>query len=238
MSTTTRWLLLCMLPLAIACAGAGDRKQAFLDAGDRAAAAGKYPDAIIEYRNAIQVDDKFALAHLRLAEAYEKQGESFSALGSYVRAAELNPANLDLQVRAGNLLMATGKLSEAQARAKNVLEQDPSHVEAHILLGNTLGPLASLDQALQQMEEAIRIDPSRGASYIQLGILQQARGEWKQAEAALQKAIELSPRSASTHLALAHFYWTTGKMADADRELSTALEIDPASQPANRAKAV
>ena len=234
----TTWLLLCVLPLAIACGSAAQRKQAFLEDGDRAAAAGKYADAIIDYRNAIQIDGNFAQAHLRLAEAYEKQGESLSALGSYVRAAELYPDNLDLQVRTGNLQMAIGKLSEAQARAKAVLQQDPNHVEAHILLGNTLGALVGLDQALEQMEEAIRINPSRDASYIQLGILQQARGDLPQAEKALLKAIELSPRSPGGHLALAHFYWTTGRMADADRKLTTALEIDPSSQAANRAKAV
>jgi Tfp pilus assembly protein PilF len=50
------------------------RKQKYLESGNEYFAEGKYPHAIIEYRNAVDIDPKFGEARKRLAQAYGRTG--------------------------------------------------------------------------------------------------------------------------------------------------------------------
>jgi tetratricopeptide (TPR) repeat protein len=228
-----------LMMATLACGGtASERRDSFLHAGDTAVAAGKTSEAIIAFRNAVQVDPVSADARLRLAASLTKAGDARGALGEYVRAADLKPDDLELQIQTGNLLLAVAKLDDARTRAERVLQKNPSHVEAHVLLGNALGGYQNLDQALGQMEEAIRLDPARAASHMQLAIVQQAQGRNTEAEAEFKKAIELSPAWPGGHMALGSFYVSVGRLADAGVALDATLALEPAHAGANRTKAV
>jgi tetratricopeptide (TPR) repeat protein len=232
-------LLGALMMAAVACGGsASERRDNYLQTGDAAVAAGKTSEAVIAFRNAVQVDPVSADARLRLADTLTKLGDARGALGEYVRAADLKPDDLELQVQTGNLLLAVGKLDDARTRAERVLQKNPSHVEGHVLLGNALGGYQNLDEALEQMEEAIRLDPARAASHMQLAIVQQARGKSTEAEAALKKAIALSPTWPGGHMAIGSFYLSVGRLTDAGAALDAALALEPAHVGANRAKAV
>ena len=51
------------------------RKQRFLESGDAYFKDGKISEAVIEYRNAVQIDGRFGPARLGLARSHEKLGE-------------------------------------------------------------------------------------------------------------------------------------------------------------------
>jgi tetratricopeptide (TPR) repeat protein len=214
------------------------RKQRFLESGNRYIQDGKTAEAIIEYRNAIAIDPKFGGARSRLAEAYAKTGQANSALGEYVRAADLLPDDIEIQLSAGTYLMAAGRVTEALAKADAALKRQPNNVAAHILRGNALGGLNDLDRALGEMEEAIRLDPGRSASYLQLGLVEHARGRGAEAESALKRAVELAPNWVGGHLALATFYLSAGRLPETERALTSALVLEPDHLGANRAMAV
>src|SRR5689334_6318533 len=59
----------------------------YTQSGDSYAAAGKLSEAVIEYRNAIQLDPRAAAVRVKLAEIYVQQGDAAKALDEYVRAA-------------------------------------------------------------------------------------------------------------------------------------------------------
>src|SRR5207248_9413424 len=66
-------LLGCMAALLTGCSRDPNvRKQKYLESGQRYFDEGKYREAIIQYRNATQVDGRFADAHYQLAQAYMK----------------------------------------------------------------------------------------------------------------------------------------------------------------------
>src|SRR6266545_3462721 len=48
------------------------RKQKYFESGDRYFNKGKYHEAVIQYRNATEVDPTFAAAHYQLAQCYMK----------------------------------------------------------------------------------------------------------------------------------------------------------------------
>jgi putative PEP-CTERM system TPR-repeat lipoprotein len=214
------------------------RHKAFLENGDRYVADGKLREAVIEYRNAVDLDPKNGASRAKLAETYERLGDGPNALQEYIRAADLLPDDTRIQLHVGKYLLAAGRTADALARADAVIARNKDDVDAHILRGTALGGLNDLDSAINAIEEAVRIDPTKGASYTSLGMVQLARGSAAEAEAAFKKAVELSPRSVDSNLALANFYWASGRLPESERSLQAALSIDARHRVANRAMAL
>src|SRR6476659_3360385 len=107
-------VLLAAVALGIACSGNPERKkQSYVESGDAYRKQGNLAAAVIEYRNAVQIDARFGEARAKLAEAYLRLGDGGNALREYVRAADLLPDDADVQLAAGSLLLATGQTNEA-----------------------------------------------------------------------------------------------------------------------------
>lgn len=213
-------------------------KREFVESGDRYVAEQKYGEAIVEYRNAINLDNAFGEARFKLAGAYAESGDLRNALREYIRAADLMPDDIEAQMRAGIGLLAAGMYPEARTRAVGVLEKDPKNVRGLILLGNAMAGMKDLDGAISQVEGAIDSDPTRTLTYANLGALQMARGDRAAAEQTFKRAVEISPESPSVRMALANYYWASGRLAEAEQEFDVALKLEPDSITANRALAV
>ena len=214
------------------------RKADFLSKGNAFFEKKQYAAAVIEYRNAVQVDARFADARLGLARTYERMGDIRLALAEYVRAADLLPADQDVQVRAAGYLLWARRFDEAKTRAEHVLEKDTRNLQAQVVLANALAGLRNVDQAVAEIEEAIRIDPTRSATYTNLGVLEMTRGRLESAEQAFRRTVELDPKWVPGRLAQANYYWATGRSAEAEEALRAAFELEPANALTNRALAL
>ena len=230
----------CLGVLAIAALAAGCstdpavKKQKYFESGNRFFDQGDYASAIIEYRNAIDLDGLFGEARKKLALSYARTGNARGALEQYVRAADLLPEDVDVQIAAGTLLLAARKPEDAVARADAALKVQPDNVTAHVLRGNALAGLSSFEEALKSIDEAIRLDPSRGATHISLGLLQLTQGQREDAESSFKRAVDLSPKDIGARLALGNFYWAINRREAAEQSFLSALKIDPANYEANR----
>lgn len=174
----------------------------YIERGEAYFEQGQYQAAIIEFRNAIQIDPQLADVRLKLGEAYLNVSDGSAALREYVRAADLRPDDHDTQVKAGNLLLLAGSFEDARSRADKVLEADARHVDAQILRGNALAGLKDLDGAIAEYEEAVALDPSRNQAFMNLGTIQFAKGRREEAEAAFESAVEAAPDSIPARLAV------------------------------------
>ena len=238
----SRILVFSLLLLAVAAASCKRDPQRlkleYVASGDKNMTQRKYSEAIIQYRNAVMQDGHFGDARFKLANAYLLAGEMQNAIGEFVRAADLMPANVEVQVQTGKMLLLAGAFPEARARALKALESAPKNVDALALMGNALAGMKDLDGAITQIEEAIDSDPQRTLTYANLGALEHQRGNAPAAEAAFKRAVEIAPKSAAAHLSLANYYWATKQVAPAEREFKAAIALEPKSIVANQALAL
>jgi tetratricopeptide (TPR) repeat protein len=209
-----------------------------VEKGNEHASRNKFPEAIIEYRRAVQADPRLGEARLKLAYAYASTGDGVNALREYVRAADLLPDDKEAQQKAGAFMLFGGQFNDAQALAERMLQRNPNDVEAQILLANALAGLKDMDGAIAALEKAISLDPDRSVTYSELGSAQMVTGKKAAAEAAFRKAVALDPKSAGAHLALSNFLWASGDLPAAEQEMRRALELDPKHGTANRAMAM
>src|SRR5688572_13954981 len=89
--------------LAGCAADPATKKRAAFEAGNKYFAEHKYNEAIVEYQNAIQADERFGEARFKLGEAFSVTNQPARALREYVRAADLMPQNVAAQLAAGRL---------------------------------------------------------------------------------------------------------------------------------------
>jgi putative PEP-CTERM system TPR-repeat lipoprotein len=224
--------------VGVACSADTDvEKRAAFDRANAYAGQQQYAEAIIEYRRAIQIDPGFGQARQKLAEAYMSVNDVPGALREIVRAADLLPDDLDVQLKAGNLLLAAGRFEDARSRAEHVLARDRSNASGHVLRGNALAGLKDLDGALNELEEAIATDPTLAATYTSVANVQAVQGRQQEAEDAFRKAIAVAPDSPAIRLSYVNYLLVTKRFGDAERELKEAEAATPRDPLVNRALA-
>ena len=212
--------------------------QNSLEKGNQHYAQQRLPEAIIEYRRAIQADPRLGPARLQLAQAYATSGDGMNALREYARAAELMPEDDSAQIKAGNFMLLAGRFADAQGIGERLLAKSPKSVEAQVLIANALAGLKDWESAVEAFEKAIQIDPSRASTYSDLGAAQAAKGDVAAAEAAFRKAVDTDPKSPLALISLAQFVWSRGDAAQGEQLMKRALEVDPKSVTANRSLAM
>jgi tetratricopeptide (TPR) repeat protein len=202
------------------------RKLRYVDSGVKYFSNRKYQEAIIQFRNAIQIDPKFAAAHYQLALAYLAVGNSAAAYREFNETAGLDPANLDAKLNLAKFLINSRQYQEAQTIAQTVIKADPGNPKAHAILGEKYMLMRDLPNALAELRQAMDLDPKRVEGYAAVGAVYQAQGKTEEAEAAYKRAIEVNPKSVQAHMALGEFFFAQRKMAQAEAAILTACSLD------------
>ena len=240
---TTRNCISCLLVAVMAFSAAGCKrnpekaKLAYFASGNRYFEQKRFGEAVVEFRNAINLDPSYGEAYQRLSEALIESSDVPGAARALLRAADLLPNRIDLQLKAGNLLLLAGRFDDARVRADKVILAEPRNIPAQILRANALAGLRDLERALVEIEQALALDPGRAMTFTALGSVQSARGENAEAETAFRRAVELDPKAVAARLALGNFLWTSNRPAEAETAFREAAQLEPSNRLVNRALA-
>src|SRR5215467_13862101 len=115
-------LLILVLVVLEACSrDPAKEKAAFLASGEKYAREDKYQEAVIQFRNAIEVDPRFVQAHHQLALVYIRMKAYQQAYRELLRTVELDSRNADAQLELAKLLLSGRKYDDAQNAAEKVI---------------------------------------------------------------------------------------------------------------------
>ncbi|HVS20862.1 MAG TPA: tetratricopeptide repeat protein [Pyrinomonadaceae bacterium] len=197
----------------------------------------KFQEASLEFRSALQIDDRLADAHWGLANAYEGLQRYQEAFEEMKQVVELDAKNLDVRTRLGNYYLAGGQqspaaVSEAERLAKEVLQKDPNHIEGHILMGSVLFAQDHKPEAFAELKRAIELDPKRVESYLSLARFYVLTKDSVTAESIYQRAISVNATSALAHYEYGKFLVQSNRTDAAEAEFQKAVEVDPANREA------
>lgn len=225
-------MFLCVL-LLLSASGVGCshdlnvRKQKFFEQGNRSFEQGNYPEALIFYGRAIQIDPRFSEAHYKMARCYLNQGSWAAAYQELQRTIDLQPENWLAQLDLGQLLFAANKAQEAKDRALLILHGNPQHADAQMLLANSDAVLGNLKAAIEEANEATKMAPGRAAVFITLGSIQMRAGSLADAETNLKKAKSVDTISIVPLMILGTFYQQQRRWEEAEHEFASALSLAP-----------
>lgn len=156
--------------------------------------------AIVQYRQALQIDPKLPGIHYELGEAIlqdSRQPPALQAAEKEFRAALAeNPRDARAEYRLGTISSLRGDYQTAIEHYSRALEFQPNDAYAHEALGVAWVKMGKPEQALEQLVAATRLDPLDSTAHYQLSAL----------------------------------YRSLGREADARRELAAFEELDKAKK--------
>ena len=225
-------LLLAVAVSSTGCANPAKAKADHVKKGEAYLKESKFQEASLEFRNAIQIDDKHADGHWGLARAFEGLERFPEMIDELRKTINLDQNNLDARVKLGNYYIVGGRtradvITEADRLAKEVLAKDPNHIEGHILMGNVFFAQQQKDQAYAELNRAIQIDPNRIESYLSMARFYLASREPAKAEEIYKKAISVNANSSMVHTEYGKFLTQSNRPAEAEAELRKAVEVGP-----------
>jgi tetratricopeptide (TPR) repeat protein len=217
------------------CTNPEKAKAAHLSRGDAYLKDSKFQEASIEYRNAIQIDDKLAAAHWGLARAYEGLQRPQEAFEELQKTTQLDPNNLEARTKLGTLYIASSRgrseyIAEAERLGNEILQKDPNYIEGHILVGSVLFAQNKPDQALASFKRAVEIDPKRIESYLSLARFYIVTKDTANAEDTFKRALSINNSSALAHTEYGKYLIQINRLPDAEIELQKAVEVEPSNR--------
>lgn len=113
-----------------------------------------------------------SLARLEMA-----KGKSLDALEPLRRAAEINPANVNLQEQYAQGLIAAKKTAEAYALYHNILSKNTKFSEGWVNLGLLASQLGKDEEVVDDWQKAVEMDPQNASAQLYLAEALDQRGE-------------------------------------------------------------
>ena len=120
-----------------------------------------------------------------------------------------------------------GRLREAEALYRALLETDPRNSDALHLLGVAAHQLGRHEEAIELIGRAIAADASRPEFHSNLGEVHRMLGRPAQAEHSYRAALALNPDLPAAHGNLGHALLAQDRFEDAARSYERAAALDP-----------
>ena len=188
---------------------------------------GQTGEAILQYQEAIRLNQGFGPAHINLGNALLKQGRIREAVGQFQEAIRLKPDDALAHNNLGNALDKNGQAGEAVGQFQEAIRLKPDYAEAHFNLGLVLGREGQNDGAISQYQEAIRLDPGNAEARINLGIALFKEGQTDEAISQYREAIRLKPEDADAHYNLGNALINHGQIGEAISQYQETIRLKP-----------
>jgi tetratricopeptide (TPR) repeat protein len=228
-------ILLATLFAVSGCTNPEKAKIAHVNQGEAYLKDEKFQEASLEFRNAIQIDEKLASAHWGLARSYEGLQRFQEAFEELRKTTELDGDHLDARVKLGNYYIAGSKsnqqlVAEAERLAREILAKDSNHIEGHILMGSVFYARNDRDQAFAEFDKAISLDTKRVESYLSLARFYIVTNDTSKAEQTFQRAISVNNNSGLAHTEYGKYLVQLKRLAEAEAEMRKAVDVDPTNR--------
>jgi tetratricopeptide (TPR) repeat protein len=215
--------------LLISCSGPEAKKMKFFGKGKDLYEKGELVKAKLEFKNAVQIDPKFADAFRMLGMIALKEGNIKAAYGNFSKAVELEPGNRDAQYQLGKILLGVRETDKAMEKAELLLRQDPKNTDALQLKGAVMVARKDFDKARLYLEGLIGQGIKTPDVFLLLATTEAASGNAKGAENAVRRGIEANPKSVALNLTLAEICAREKRIDEAAAILKKVSEIEPAN---------
>ncbi len=126
-----------------------------------------------------------------------------------------------------------GRLREAAAVYRAILDANPMDADALHLLGVVQLQTGDYENAADSIEQAVQLNPGNGEYFFNLGMAQVALKRFPDACQSFKSVLALDPSDAAAHDSLGNVFLEQDKLEEAIASYRRALRIDPRSREAH-----
>lgn len=191
----------------------------------------KRPDkALVEAKQALELDPEYLAAHLEVARAYDALGAHGKALRTYENILAQKPKHREALYRLGLLLHRMGRNREAIEYFDKVLELRPHSSETLVAKGMAHDELGEYGQAAASLEAGLNIEDEvvyndKGVALSRMGL--NGKAIWH-----YQKAVDIRPDFAVAWFNMGKAHYRMGQARKALKAFEKAVRYNPAHKSA------
>jgi len=153
---------------------------------------GDVATAFSEIDKAVEIYPEYDLAYSVLGDIYLGFNNLDMALGSYIKAAEINQ-DPEHYYDIGNVYYRAGNLEDALTAYMKVVELSPNASNAYLAIGNLLSDLGRYDQAKQYYDKTLELNYNNANAHNDFGAYLEVVGDLENARQQYKIALELDP---------------------------------------------
>lgn len=202
------------------------RKQKAVERAETYLKDGKANEAIIELRNALQIDKDYVPALHALGRAYVAKAWYGDAIRELGRAQKVSPDSLTIAIDLGRALVEAGIFTDAEAQASRILSREPQNAPAlHIRAAARLGQ-GKPQEALAILDSVVKVGQSiPGETAPRRAQALQRLGKPAEAEEAYRAAIKENPKEIRSLIGVANFHLQRREFVEAEKLFSQAKAV-------------
>lgn len=197
------------------------------------------PGAIIQLKNALQIDKSMLPVQMLLGKALLQNGEVAAAEVALLEAMRLGVNRAEIVPLLGQAYLAQGKHKLLFEQHNFSLTGLPSAVRLQVLLlqASAHADLGNVRDALQAVTDARLVNPGAAETWLaEVSIRIRAR-QFREAKAAVDKALVLAPESAEAWYQKASVHHVSGELTQALAAYDRVLKLENAHVEARVARA-
>jgi tetratricopeptide (TPR) repeat protein/tRNA A-37 threonylcarbamoyl transferase component Bud32 len=173
----------------------------------------RYPDAIREFKAALDLNPVSVEAYRELADVYKLSQMPKEAEKVYQTAIQLRPSDWLSYTMLGVFYFDRSRYSDAETPFQRVVELTPDNYKAWYNLGALHLTLGKYDLAEKEFHKSIDLQAGPGG-YLGLAAVYSAQGKYRESAETNEKALALGPNSYVAAGNLADAYRWTPELAD------------------------
>ncbi|MBW2647260.1 MAG: tetratricopeptide repeat protein, partial [Deltaproteobacteria bacterium] len=205
------------------CVSKEEKRDQFLQQGIRLYEAGQYKKAILEFKNALQLDQDCAHAYLYMGRTYFKLGNVKRARGNLARAVALNEALDDARLDLGMILVVTKEGERALKTIRPILDKEPTHAKALLIGAQAYLVLKNPDRAIENLD---KIDPAKRKKEALFAFAgaHKLKGDTEKVKQYLSEYQKAAPGNPASYLTLSKIYAKEGHLTKAEAEIRKLIK--------------
>ncbi|MCI0621475.1 MAG: tetratricopeptide repeat protein [Acidobacteria bacterium] len=187
----------------------------------------RYPEAIQEYEQALEIQPRLPVAAFNLGLAHFRVQHFSEAVSAFQRAIQLDASDYEAWNYLGLSYTETGNSSEAEEAFRKCMAIRADFAPAYRNLGLIYRKAGRNEEALGLLRESIRQDAGSPVAFDALGSVLLDLGRTDESVDNYRKAIELAPEDAQIRYNFGNALAAQGKFDLAIRAYQLSVQYDP-----------
>lgn len=172
--------------------------------GRTALEAGRFADAVDQFRQAVAAQPENITARFNLGAALTQTGDLPGAVAQFEETLRLDPRHANAHYNLGLLLAQTNQHEEAIRHLRLAVEVEPNDAHARFLLAQELRNVRRLDEAETEFSRVVQAQPDNEDALLGLVTILLGKKQYGRALEALEKGHEQFPQKGRTSVTLAY----------------------------------
>lgn len=222
-------VLICLILMVsiVGCSNEEDKKLSHFNKGNEYFEAQEYKKAEIEFKNAIQIDNRYTDALLKLGETMMKLGQAKESFAAYSQVEKISPDDIQALINLAKFYLLDKKQEEAKTRIEKVLGLDENNIEALYLKAQILTEQKEFQTATNIFEKILDLKMDHVPSLQGLARLKSFQKDFDQAEALLLQAVAAAPNTTQPRFVLFSYYIAQKDLSNAEEQLKLSAAENP-----------